>query len=93
MTINELKNKKILILGFAREGRDALRFLRRHFANKVFGIADQKESLPNLPKKRVKLHLGKDYLKAIQHYDVVVKSPGIPLRIVRPLLKKQQHLT
>ena len=93
MTIGELKQKKILILGFAREGRDTLRFLRKHFANKVFGIADQKESLKNLPKKGVKLHLGKDYLKAIKLYDVVVKSPGIPLRMVKHLLKESQRLT
>jgi len=93
MTIKELKQKKILILGFAREGRDALRFLRKHFPNKVFGIADQKESLSNLPKKRVKLHLGIDYLKAMRQYDVILKSPGIPLRIVGPLLKKRQRLT
>ena len=93
MTINEVKNKKILILGFAREGKDVLRFLRKHFPNKVFGIADQKESLPNLPRKKLKLHLGKDYLKAIQHYDVVVKSPGIPLRTVAPFLLKRHQLT
>lgn len=93
MTISELKNKKVLILGYAREGRDTLRFLRKHFSNKVFGIADQKESLPNLPKKGVKLHLGKEYLKAIKQYDVVVKSPGIPLRIVAPFLSKKQRIT
>ena len=93
MIISELKNKKILILGFAREGRDTLRFLRKHFPNKVFDIADQKESLPNLPKKKVELYLGKDYLKAIKQYDVIVKSPGIPLRMVKPLLKESQRLT
>ncbi|MCH7828514.1 UDP-N-acetylmuramoyl-L-alanine--D-glutamate ligase [Patescibacteria group bacterium] len=93
MYISELKSKKLLILGFAREGRDTYKFLRKHFPNKVFGIADQKESLPNLPKKRVRLHLGRNYLKAMRQYDVVIKSPGIPLRIVKPLLKKEQHLT
>jgi len=93
MTIDELKNKEILILGFAREGRDTLQFLQKHFPDKVFGIADQKESLPNLPKTRVKLYLGKDYLKAIKQYDVIVKSPGIPLKIVNPLLKESQRLT
>ena len=93
MTISEFKNKKILILGFAREGRDILRFLRKNFPDKVFGLADQKESLSNLPKKKVKVYLGKDYLQAVKHYDVIVKSPGIPLRIVKPLLKKSQRLT
>jgi len=93
MTINELKNKKILILGFAREGRDTLRFLRKHFLNKVFGIADQKETIHNLPKTRVRLHLGANYLKAIKQYDIIVKSPGIPVKIVAPFLSKKQGLT
>lgn len=93
MTIRELKNKKVLILGFAREGRDTYKFLRKHFPSKVIGIADQKESLPSLPKKRVKLYLGKNYKKAIRLYDVVVKSPGIPLRTVAPFLLKRHQLT
>ena len=79
MTIDELKGKNILILGFAREGRDTLKFLRKYFPNKIFGIADQKDSLLNLPAKKVKLYLGKSYLKDIRKYDVVIKSPGIPL--------------
>ncbi|MDP4007343.1 MAG: hypothetical protein Q8P55_01990, partial [bacterium] len=93
MTIKELQNKKILILGFAREGRDVYRFLRKQFPSKVFGVADQKETLAHLPRKGVKLHLGIDYLSAIKNYDVVIKSPGIPLRMVSPLLKKKQELT
>jgi len=93
MRLKELRNKRILILGFAKEGRDTLRFLRKHFPNKVFGIADQKETLQNLPKTKVRLHLGKDYLKAIKQYDVVVKSPGIPLKIVSSLLTRRQKLT
>jgi UDP-N-acetylmuramoyl-L-alanine---L-glutamate ligase len=93
MKVSELKNKGILILGFAREGQDTLRFLRKHFPNKVFGIADQKEVLHNVPKTKVRLHLGKNYLEAIRQYDVIVRSPGIPLRIIAPLLKKGQRLT
>ena len=93
MTIDELKGKNILILGFAREGRDTLKFLRKYFPNKIFGIADQKDSLLNLPAKKVKLYLGKSYLKDIRKYDVVIKSPGIPLRTIKPLLKKSQYLT
>ena len=87
MLLADIAKKRVLILGFAREGKDTLKFLRTYFPNKVFGIADQKESLLNLPKKKVKLYLGKDYLKAIKQYDVIIRSPGIPLRKVQPLLK------
>ncbi|MDP2735336.1 MAG: Mur ligase family protein [bacterium] len=93
MTLEELKGKKILILGFAREGRDVLRFLRKRFPNKVIGIADAKESLPGLPGKKIRLHLGKEYLKAMRAYDVIVRSPGIPVRKLKPFLSKKQQLT
>jgi len=93
MTFKELKDKKILILGFAREGRDTLLFLKKQFPKKVFGIADQNKTLKNLPKTKVRLHLGTNYLKAIRQYDIIVKSPGIPLRIVAPFLSKRHKLT
>jgi len=86
MELNKLKNKKILILGFAREGKDNLLFLRNLFPEKVIGIGDRLE-LKGLDKeaqkllksdKKIKLHLGRNYLKALKEYDLVLKSPGIP---------------
>ena len=41
--LDYLKNKKILILGFAREGIDTLQFLRKLFPRQIFALADQKE--------------------------------------------------
>ncbi|MEK9135456.1 MAG: Mur ligase family protein [Patescibacteria group bacterium] len=71
MKLNELKDKKILILGFGKEGRDTLLFLKKLFPKKKIGIADQK--------------FGKDYLDKIGDYDVIIKSPGIPFKkIPRP---------
>jgi len=42
MKLNELKDKKILILGFGREGKDTLLFLKKLFPKKKISIADQK---------------------------------------------------
>jgi len=81
MNLQELKNKKILILGFGREGRDTFLFLRKLFPKKIIGIAD-KQCLPltGLRTKKIRRHLGKNYLKALKDYDVIVKSPGIPFK-------------
>src|SRR3989344_4871697 len=68
MLINGLENKKILILGFGREGRDTFRFLRKLFPKKKIGIADQK--------------FDKNYLKKIGDYDIIIKTPGIPAKIL-----------
>lgn len=68
MKLNQLKNKKIAILGFGKEGKDTLRFLKNIFPKKKIGIADQK--------------LSKNYLNTLKNYDVIIKSPGIPFKII-----------
>jgi UDP-N-acetylmuramoylalanine--D-glutamate ligase len=94
MTLNELKKKKILILGFGREGIDTFKFLRRLFPKKVLGIGDRQE-ISNLIKKdrKIRLHLGKNYLKALKNYDIIIKSPGIPPKVIKPFLKKAHRVT
>lgn len=91
MRLEELKNKKILILGFGREGWDNFRFLRRLFPKKILGVGDRDEKIKSqkLKVKNVKWHLGIDYLKAIKDYELIIKSPGIPFKILpKSVLKK-----
>ena len=93
MKLDNLRNKKILILGLGREGIDNFKFLRRLFPNKVFGLADQLVRDPTSPNfKKIKLHLGKDYLKSLKKYDVIVKSPGISPKKIKPFLTKSQRV-
>lgn len=66
--LGELKDKKIVILGFGREGQDTFKFLKKLFPKKKIGIADQK--------------FDKNYLKKIEDYEVIVKTPGIPFKIL-----------
>jgi len=84
--IQDLENKKILVLGFGIEGLDNLMFLRRFFPKKKIGIADRLE-IQGLRSKFRKvlqkdqnlvLHLGRNYLKNLSNYDLIIKSPGIP---------------
>lgn len=88
MKLSELKDKKIIILGFGREGQDAFLFLRKLFPEKIIGIADQNK-LKTLNLKHIKTHFGENYLDSLKDYDVVIKSPGIPFKIIpKSQLKK-----
>jgi len=89
MKLKELKDKSVLILGFGREGIDSFKFLRKLFPKKILGIADKNEKvdqsclakLSNQKNKLYKLYLGKNYLKALKDYDVIIKSPGVPIHL------------
>lgn len=81
MKLNELKNKSILILGFGREGRDTFLFLKKLFPDKILGIADKLNIKPRIAKRGVVFHFGKNYLKALRDYDLIIKSPGIPIHL------------
>ncbi|MBZ9569441.1 UDP-N-acetylmuramoyl-L-alanine--D-glutamate ligase [Patescibacteria group bacterium] len=98
---DKLKNKRILILGFGREGVDNFKFLRKLFPKKILGVGDRLKlsELSNQAKtviksdKKVKLHLGENYLKSLKNYDVIIKSPGVSPKILKPFLKKGQKIT
>lgn len=77
MKIEELKDKKILILGFGREGQDTFNFLKNYCKDIV--IADKNNE--------------KDYLKKIQGRDIIIKSPGISQNLIKPLISKNQVIT
>ena len=68
MRIEDLKHKKILILGYGIEGKATHEFLKKFVPSATIGIADQKD--------------GPDYLEKQAGYDLVIKSPGIPKRLV-----------
>lgn len=101
MLISELKDKKILILGFGREGQDSFLFLRKRFPDKNLGIADKKEfeELPLQTQRilnkdnKVILYFGDDYLKQLNTYDVIIKSPGIPSFTLNHYLKAKKIVT
>jgi UDP-N-acetylmuramoylalanine--D-glutamate ligase len=101
MKLKDLKKNKILILGLGVEGMDTLEFLRELFPKKSIGIGDRlkpKNLNLNTQKiitkdKNLNLYLGEDYLKALKDYDIIIKSPGIQPKILKPFLKKSQAIT
>ena len=56
---------KIAILGYGVEGKSALKFLKKLYPKADFEVRDVKKQ-------------GRDYLKNLEDFDMVVRSPGIP---------------
>jgi len=60
---------KVLLIGYAREGKETHKYLRKTFPGLKVGIADKK--------------YGKDYLEKQLNYDVAVKTAGISRALVK----------
>lgn len=80
--IDYLRDKKIIILGFGREGQSTYKLIRAHLKDQKLVIADGKENFElnnDLLKrdKNVECIGGKSYLDGLENYDIIMKSPGI----------------
>ena len=73
--IEYIKDKKILILGFGREGKSTYNYIRKHLPEKLVTIGDRNELI--MDDKNVEIIWGEDYLKCLGEFDIVFKSPGI----------------
>lgn len=71
--INYLTGKSILILGYGREGKSALDFVRANLPDTRVAVADQQ----TLTLDDVETISGDDYLQAIDNFDIAIKSPGV----------------
>jgi len=72
-------NKKILILGFGREGKTAYEFLRKYYPEAKLGVADRLNIELPPHDSFTAVYGGENYLDALLDYDLVIKSPGISL--------------
>ena len=84
--INYLKDKKIVILGFGREGQATYKLIRKHLPNKEIYIRDKNENIKNNElisnDNHVILELGNDYLGDLDKFDLILKSPGIAFNTI-----------
>ena len=80
--INYFKDKKILILGFGREGQSTYKLIRKYLPNQELYIADLKENFEEgydflKEEENAKYISGEKYLDNLDNYDIIMKSPGI----------------
>lgn len=79
---------KVAILGFGREGKSVLRFLQNRGLSRISARINADEDiwiLDQNPKTKVprgiKSQLGKNWLKNLEWFDLVFRSPGIPYNL------------
>jgi UDP-N-acetylmuramoyl-L-alanine---L-glutamate ligase len=94
--LNQLiHHKKILILGFGREGESTYKTLRKYFPNFILTIADKNENIIQKSEvfkndQYVQFKLGVDYLKSLDEFDIIIKTPGVSLKhIVTDITKEK----
>lgn len=79
-----IKEKRILILGYGKEGRSSYYWLRTFFPTLELTIADKNTEIANesnlASDNYLTFLLGHDYLTAINFTDFILKSPGISLK-------------
>lgn len=73
--IEYLSERRVLILGFGREGRSTYDLIRRHLPEKHLGIGDLRDI--DLHDENVTVYGGDCYFEAMKDYDLVIKTPGI----------------
>jgi len=79
--INTLKGRKIIILGFGKEGISSYRFLRRHFPDMHITVADGNANLKTdeFVDPALTIIKGPGYDQGLNDYDLILKTPGISL--------------
>ena len=80
--IEYFKGKKILILGFGREGQSTYKIIRKYLPEQKLWISDKKDNFEldfDYLKKDNNSNFisGDNYLEDLNNYDIIMKSPGI----------------
>lgn len=83
--IEELRNKKIAILGLGREGISTYNFIRRYLKDQELTILDGNEKLLDNNEMlrndlNLKFNLGDTYLSDLDKFDLIIKTPGVSFK-------------
>ena len=69
MKLEQLRNKKILIVGRGIEGKAVYKYLKKHLPSSIIDVVDQKD--------------GDNYLDKQKNYDLAIKSPGVKPELIK----------
>jgi UDP-N-acetylmuramoylalanine--D-glutamate ligase len=80
----------IAILGFRKEGQAILNFLKKskEYKNAFIWILDQNKNL-KIP-KNINFQLGNDYLKNLNKFDIIFRSPGVPYNLKALIIARKK---
>lgn len=78
-----LGSKKVLILGFGREGKSSYQLIRRVLPDQHLCIADRDPDIPHdslvAGDRNLSFITGPEYLESVDRFDLIVKTPGITM--------------
>ena len=84
--IDKLRDKKIAILGFGKEGKSTYSFIRKYLGDVNLTIIDMNDISSNemlVDDKNVDFVFGEGYLSNLGIYDYIIKAPGVSLKDVK----------
>ena len=94
--IEFFKDKKIVIVGFGREGISAYKLIRKHYPKLPLTIADRSPliHLEDFPEdKHLKIVAGEEYDQNLNQYEVILKSPGVNFNNLNYFIPKEKFVT
>lgn len=94
--IEFFKDKKIVIVGFGREGISAYKLIRKHYPKLPLTIADRSPliHLEDFPEdKHLKIVAGEAYDQNLNQYDVILKSPGVNFNNLNYFIPREKFVT
>jgi len=91
---NKLENKRIVLLGFGREGQSSYKLIRRVLPELLLSIADADENIQNHPvlagDTNISFQLGPEYLQRVDQFDLIIKTPGISLKNIEYPINREK---